>query len=115
MLFLSVFSYALYRDAENQTIPIKLEQLQARQELQVDKILNDCLLQDELTVIQFPNNLPAFVYPESAEMNEEEEEDIESQQANCDNYPQGRFGTIKVYGVKAYLRFCVVKMMTPLL
>jgi len=76
------------------------------------------MLRDELMILQFPHSLPAFVYnkkenkkgnntetEKSAKENQEEnaddsDDDFEAVQADCDNYPQGRFGTIRVYESK---------------
>jgi len=110
----STEAFVEYRDAENQTMPIKLERLKENQEVRVDKILDMSMLRDELMILQFPHNLPAFVYNEknntesekSSKENQEttndddSDDDFEAVQADCDNYPQGRFGTIRVYESK---------------
>merc|ERR1712048_340245 len=107
----STDAFVEYRDAENQTMPMKLERITAKQEVRVDKILDGCMLRDELMLIQFPHNLPAFVYEQkhslngnknnekgkSIDVDDSDEEEFEAVQATCDNYPQGRFGTIKIY------------------
>ena len=102
----SAEAFVEYRDADNQTMPIKLERLNARQEVRVDKILDGCMLRDELMILQFPHSLPALVYKskennakKSGGMDEEsdEDDDFDVLQGTCDNYPQGRFGTIKIW------------------
>lgn len=109
----STEAFVEYRDAENQTMPIKLERLKENQEVRVDKILDMSMLRDELMILQFPHSLPAFVYnknnniesekssKENQEANaDDSDDDYEAVQADCDNYPQGRFGTIRVYESK---------------
>jgi len=44
---------------------------------------------DELVIVQMPQKLPAFIYPQGIE--------DEPFQATCHNYPPGRFGTIQIW------------------
>jgi len=82
---------------DHQTVPIKLEHLAAPNQLNVSALLQHLADNDELTILQFPDRLPVSVYPPIDENSDMVDGDDEPVQGSCDNFPQGRFGAIKIY------------------